>query len=218
MATGALQPRVKPKLRGVSHLVAAIAAVLAGSQLVIASPADRRGPVVIYVAGLIALFGVSALYHKPMWSLRVRAWLKRLDHATIFVFIAATYTPVCWLALGTEQGHGLLLAVWIGAAIGAIKSIVWPGAPRSVTAALYVAVGWLASTGFSALVGALGPTGLGLLIAGGVLYTTGAVLYALRWPDVVPGVFGPHEVFHVVVIAAAVCHFVLVRGIVFQTF
>ena len=218
MATRTVQLAGKPKLRGVSHLVAAVAAVLAGSQLVIAAPADTRGPVAIYVAGLIALFGVSALYHKPMWSLRVREQLKRLDHATIFVFIAATYTPVCWLALGAEHGHGLLLAVWIGAGIGAIKSVLWPGAPRSVTAALYVAVGWLASTGFSALVGALGPAGLALLIAGGVLYTTGAVLYALRWPDVVPGVFGHHEVFHVLVIAAAVCHFVLVRGIVFQTF
>lgn len=206
----------KPRLRGVSHLVAAVFAVVAGSQLVLAAPAGTKGPVLIYVAALIALFGVSALYHKPMWSVRMRQRLKRLDHATIFVFIAATYTPVCLLAVGTERGHGLLMAVWIAAGVGALKAVLWPGAPRSVTAALYVAVGWLAAAGFSALVGALSPVGLALLIAGGVLYTTGAVLYALRWPDVMPGVFGHHEVFHVLVIAAAVCHFVMVRGIVFQ--
>src|SRR5690554_2018574 len=134
MATRTALLAVKPRLRGVSHLVAAFFAVVAGTHLVMAAPSDTTLPVVIYVAGLIALFGVSALYHKPMWPLRVRRQLKRLDHATIFVFIAATYTPVSLLALGPERGHGLLTIVWVAAGLGALKAILWPGAPRAVSA------------------------------------------------------------------------------------
>src|SRR5690606_35554204 len=127
--------------------VATFVALVAGAHLVIAAPSEATVPVAMYVAGLIALFGVSALYHKPMWPLSVRGHLKRLDHATIFLFIAATYTPICLLALGSEGGQGLLTIAWIGAGIGALKSIVWPGAPRMVTAALYVSLGWLAVLG-----------------------------------------------------------------------
>ncbi|NLE88385.1 MAG: hemolysin III [Myxococcales bacterium] len=214
MAPHAAHLSGKPRLRGVSHVAAAFVALAAGVHLLLAAPTGIIVPVAVYVCGLVALFTVSGLYHKPMWSLRMRQQLKRLDHATIFVFIAATYTPVCVLALGAEGGKRLLMAVWIGAALGALRAVAWPGAPRAVSAALYVAVGWLAIAGFSALVAALGGTGMALLIAGGVLYTTGAVLYALRWPDLVPGVFGHHEVFHVLVIAAATCHFVMVRGLV----
>lgn len=207
----------KPRFRGVSHLIAAFIALVAGSYLVLAAPPGTTLPLTVYVIGLVALFGISALYHKPMWSLRVRQQLKRLDHATIFVFIAATYTPVCVLALGSETGYRLLTAVWIGAGLGVLKAVFWPTAPRAITAALYVAIGWLAIAGFSALAEALATTGFVLLLAGGLLYTAGAVLYALRWPDVAPGIFGHHEVFHLFVIAAAACHFAMVHGVVFDS-
>jgi hemolysin III len=214
MASPNQRPKVKPRLRGVSHLYAALAAAAAGLWLLLAAPEGATGPVFVYVAGLVALFGVSALYHRPMWPLAVRRHLKRLDHATIFVFIAATYTPICLLALGADVGRSLLWAVWIGAALGALKAIFWPGAPRAVTATLYVAIGWLAVVAFSSLPAALGGLGVGLLFAGGALYTLGAVLYAARWPEPLPGVFGHHEVFHLLVIAAAVCHFLMVTGVV----
>ncbi len=182
--------------------------------MILSAPASATAPVAVYVAGLVALFSISALYHKPSWSTPARLRLRRLDHATIFVFIAATYTPVCLLALGNGTGHQMLTAVWVAAGTGVLKSVFWPGAPRLLSACLYIAMGWIVITGFSSLPAALGGVNLALLGAGGLLYTLGALFYAFKWPEPCPRVFGYHEVFHAMVIAAAACHFVVIRNIV----
>ncbi len=208
--------QAKPALRGTSHLLATVLALLGGLHLLIVAPPGSGPPVLVYVASLLALFGVSALYHKPMWKNSIRSRLRRLDHSTIFIFIAATYTPICLLALPHEIGQPLLAMVWICATLGVIKSLFWVGAPRLVTALLYVAMGWLAVGSLGALPAALGAQGVGLLFAGGAIYTLGAILYALKWPEPFPGIFGHHEVFHALVIVAAICHFTLIRAIVIE--
>ncbi|HYG69719.1 MAG TPA: hemolysin III family protein, partial [Anaeromyxobacteraceae bacterium] len=143
------------------------------------------------------------------WSPRARAIMWRVDHAAIFVLIAGTYTPLC-LLVGPGIGHRLLTAVWIGAGAGVALSIVWPAAPKKLMAALYVALGWFAAAGMPAMYDAIGGRALALLLGGGLLYTAGAVIYATRRPDPFPTVFGFHEIFHLAVIAAAICHFLVV--------
>lgn len=202
--------REKPALRGYSHEIAAYVAVPAALALV----AGARGPIAlagaaVYGASLVALFATSALYHRPRWSPRARRIMWRLDHSAIFVLIAGTYTPLC-LLLGPGAGHALLAIVWAGAAGGVIVSMVWVTAPKALMAGLYVLLGWVSVTTFPDLQAALGPRTLGLLVAGGLLYTGGAVIYAVRRPDPLPDVFGFHEVFHLLVVAAAGCHFAVV--------
>jgi hemolysin III len=160
------------------------------------------------------MFGVSATYHRLARSPRARAIWKRADHATIFIFIAGTYTPICLVAVGGETGARLLALVWAGAAAGALRAILWPRAPRVITAALYVLLGWAMLAYWNGVVTALDTAPQVLLIVGGVLYTIGALVYALRLPDPSPRVFGYHEVFHVLVIAASVCHFAAVIAVV----
>lgn len=197
----------KPLLRGVSHEIAAAVALAAGVALVLLAPTDRaRAAAAVYGASLFALFAVSALYHRPTWSPRARALMRRLDHSAIFVLIAGTYTPFC-LLLGGRQGNLLLALVWAGAALGVLKSIVWVEAPKALVAALTVALGWAVVPTLPALRALLGGAGVGLLLGGGALYTLGAVIYATRRPDPFPRVFGYHEVFHALVVAAAALHF-----------
>ena len=214
-SSAAAIPRVKPALRGVSHQFAAFTALGAGAVLVALAPStSARVGCAIYALSLTGLLGISAFYHVPMWPQDTRRWLKRLDHAAIFVLIAGTYTPVCMLALPALSGTRLLSFVWIGAAAGSLRALFWPAAPRSLIAALYVILGWMVVAYLPDLRAGLSPSGLALLAAGGVLYTAGAIVYALRWPDPRPRLFGYHEVFHLLVIAAAACHFAAVLGLV----
>lgn len=202
---------ITPALRGVSHQLAFLCAAGAGAVLVATSrTANAALATAIYAASLVAMFGVSATYHRLARSPRARAFWQRADHATIFLFIAGTYTPICLLALGGSTGHRLLALVWTGAAAGALQAICWPRAPRALTAGLYVALGWAMLAYRDGVAAALGAAPQTLLVIGGVLYTIGAIVYALRRPDPAPHVFGYHEVFHVLVIAASVCHFVAV--------
>jgi hemolysin III len=205
----------KPALRGVSHLVAFFVALVAGPVLVAqATTTVARVTSTIYAITLVALFGCSALLHRVNWSDRTRPWFRRLDHSTIFIFIAGTYTPVSALSLDSGLATVVLIAVWIGALAGVGVTIFWLHAPRWVTAACYVAVGWIAVVALPALWSALGPGEFALLAGGGILYTVGAVVYAKKRPDPVPAVFGYHEVFHALVIAAVICHYVLITDLV----
>jgi hemolysin III len=140
--------------------------------------------------------------------------MRRLDHAGIFLMIAGTYTPVCLLAVKGEAGQHLLIAVWIGAALGSIKSVVWVNAPKALFALLCVIYAWAVLGQWTAVHAGIGDRGAWLLLVGGVLYTTGAVIYALKRPDPFPATFGYHEIFHVLVIAGAVCHFFIVTALV----
>jgi hemolysin III len=162
----------------------------------------------IYAGSLSALLGVSALYHRINWRRpEIRRWMRRLDHSMIFLCIAGTVTPFAVLVLGGALGSALLIAVWAGAAAGIVVEMVWVEAPKWVAVTVYLAVGWIGALGFPAIVIKAG-LGAGILIAvGGILYTAGAVVYARQRPDPNPAVFGYHEIFHALVIAAAAAHF-----------
>jgi hemolysin III len=207
-------PRTKPLLRGVSHEVAAFGALFACAALVAQAPAARGlAAALTYGLSLVALFGASALYHRPTWSPRPRRIMKRVDHSAIFLLIAGTYTPLC-LLLGGREGAVLLAVVWAGALLGIVRCVLWVDAPKWLGTAIYVLLGWLIVPVAGDLGAVVGTSGLVLLAAGGVAYSVGAVVYATRRPDPAPKVFGYHEVFHALVIAAAACHFVVVLRVV----
>ncbi|MEA2374275.1 MAG: hemolysin [Thermoleophilaceae bacterium] len=203
----------KPRLRGVLHQYAFYVALVLGAVLVAAAPGGReRLAAAIYAVSVAGLLGTSALYHRHDWTHRARMWMRRLDHSMIFVLIAGTYTPFALLVLHGGLAKAILIVVWAGAALGTILNLVWPSAPKPVTAAVYLALGWVAVAAMPQMAREMGAVGVGLLAFGGVLYTAGAVIYALRKPNPVPGVFGYHEVFHALVVIAAAAHFAAVAG------
>jgi hemolysin III len=214
MTSRALPVREKPLLRGVSHEIAAFVAALGGLALVRAAPSARAALAAgVYGVTLTGLFAVSALYHRPTWQPRGRAVMRRLDHSAIFLLIAGTYTPLC-LLLGGSRGFWLLIVVWSGAGLGVVQAVFWLRAPKAILAAACVALGWIIVPLLPQLRAAVGGAGVLLLLAGGLAYTAGAAVYALRRPDPAPRVFGYHEVFHALVVAAAVCHYLVVAGAV----
>ena len=204
---------VIPRLRGLLHAHAAwVAAVAAIALIALAPTAGARVAALIYGVGLIALFSVSALYHRWPGDPRWKPWLRRMDHSTIFVFIAASYTPVGLLVLDGTVQIVVLVSVWAGALAGIVMSVAWISAPRWLQALTYLLVGWVAVLALPQLAERVGVAPLVLLAVGGGLYTLGAVVYAIRRPDLWPRTFGFHEVFHTLVIAAAVVHFVAMAG------
>jgi hemolysin III len=202
-----------PRLRGRLHLHALWFSLVAAAVLIALAPAGAaRTTAAIYGAGLNALFGASALYHR--WPARSR-WkpvLRRIDHSVIFVFIAASYTPVAALVLEPPASTVVLVSVWAGAAAGVAFSVAWIDAPRLVVALSYMAVGWVIVIALPEVFGEVGAAPGALFLAGGLLYSAGALIYARRRPDPWPRVLGFHELFHALVIAAAVLHFVALAG------
>jgi len=203
---------VKPKLRGVSHEWAFFVSLVLGAALIFAAKTPKATlAVAIYAVSLSALFGTSALYHRVNWTRpNVRRWMRRLDHSMIFFLIAGTYTPFALLVLHGALADAILVVVWIGAIAGAVVEMVWIDHPKWVAALIYMSLGWVAAVAFPELWTAMGVTGTLLVAAGGVLYTAGAVVYATQRPNPSPAVFGYHEVFHALVIAAAAAHFAAV--------
>jgi hemolysin III len=203
---------MKPRLRGVLHQWAFFVSLLGGVVLVLAAPPGRATlATAIYATSVAALFGVSALYHRITWvSASARRWMRRLDHTMIFFLIAGTYTPFCLLVLDGPLAVAILCAVWGGALAGVILNLVWIDSPKWVTAIVYITVGWVAIVAFPDLIDELGVTAILLLAAGGVLYTLGAIVYARKKPDPSPAVFGYHEVFHALVIAAAALQYAVI--------
>jgi hemolysin III len=203
---------VVPRLRGVFHQYAFFVAAAAGLALVVLADGYlERLAVWVYAVALAAMFGASALYHRFPWrtaAARLRA--RRLDHAMIFVFIAGTYTPFALLAFDGALRVIVLASVWAGAALGVVVELYWIHAPRWVSAISYLAVGWIGLIAIPEFFPALGVAVAVLLLVGAGLYTLGALTYATTWPNPVPAWFGFHEVFHLLVIAAAVTQFVAV--------
>jgi hemolysin III len=192
-------------LRGVSHQVAFVAAVAATAALVVrARSSVEVRAVLVFGASLALLFGVSALYHRVKWTPVARQRMRRLDHAAIFVLIAGGYTPLFSLVPASSGGHGALVAIWVGASVGVVKSMLWPGAPKWLTALLCVLLGWIVIGQVIDRVNVVGTLGIALLAASGVVYSVGALVYAIKRPDPWPRVFGYHEVFHALVVAASV--------------
>ena len=205
----------RPRLRGVSHQHACFVALGAGLVLVAMAGSLRAALAAgIYAALLAGMLGVSASYHRLPWGPAARRWWRRADHAMIFAFIAGTYTPIALLALPGPAGARLLALVWVAAALGVVRALVWVGAPRVITASLYAGVGWLVAGYLPEVRAAVDPLTLGLVVAGGALFTVGALVYATRRPDPLPSVFGFHEVFHAFVVAGCAAHFAAVFRIV----
>jgi hemolysin III len=206
---------VKPLLRGWSHLVAlAACSVLVTLIVVRAEGASATVATAIYAAGITTMLGVSTLYHRVRWGERARSVMSRLDHTTIFLGIAATYTPVALLVLDGWARVAVLATVWTGATIG--SSLVWlpVRTSRVFSAVTYAVVGWAAVLALPQLFDGLGGTGFGLVLGGGVAYTVGAVVYALRRPDPWPRIFGFHEVFHVFTLVGVGTHLAAIGLIV----
>ncbi|HVG23017.1 MAG TPA: hemolysin III family protein [Thermoanaerobaculia bacterium] len=205
----------KPLLRGTLHQSAAWYAFGAGSMLVTMAGSPRAAMAAgIYSLSLVTLFAVSAVYHRVQWRAAAsRAWMRRADHASIFVLIAGTYTPIAVLSIGGADGRRLLILIWSGAAAGVLLSLFWVTAPKVLTSAVAVAVGWTIVPYFAQVHRLLGAF-VWLVLAGGLAYTAGAVVYALRRPDPWPRVFGYHEVFHALTLVGAALHFVTVVTIV----
>jgi hemolysin III len=204
-------PTQRPLLRGVFHLGAAFAAVAGIVVLVLL--ADSAAAYVggaVFASCLVLLYTTSAAYHRVTWSPRLRGLMKRLDHSTIFLLIAGTYTPFCLTVLNTAWGISMLAVVWALAGAGVILKLVWPGGPRWLSVGLYVSVGWLALVAVTELLDWFTLLPLALLAVGGVMYTIGGIVYAIRRPDPFPRVFGYHEVFHLFVVAGSALHFLLV--------
>jgi hemolysin III len=203
-------PLAKPLLRGVSHQIACGVALVAGALLVAHAP-SRRGALAaaVYASSLCTLFGVSALYHRRSWSLAARPWMRRIDHSAIFLLIAGTYTPFTML-LPPEVGRTLLAVAWVGAGAGMLQAILWVRAPKVLIAVLYLALGWVIVPFLPSLGQVVAAREMALLTAGGICYSVGAIVYALRRPDPAPAVFGYHELFHALTIVASVCHFTAV--------
>lgn len=168
----------------------------------------------VYGLSLVGLFAASATYHLAKVKPATRQILRKLDHSAIFLLIAGTYTPFCVNAFTGFFRWGLLLVIWSIALIGILVKVFWIGAPRWLNAVMYVLMGWLCISAIGQMTVSLTPFTLVWLIVGGVIYTLGAVVYATKWLDFVPGTFGFHEVWHIFVLLGALAHFVSVLGIV----
>jgi hemolysin III len=198
-------PRVKPKLRGVFHELGFYAAVGLGLPLVLTAERGRAQlSAIVFVACLAGCFGASALYHRPTWTPGVRAWLARVDHAGIYLLIAGTYTPFGLLVMSDGWAVPILAIVWSGALLAIMLKLFWVHSPKWLSAALGLALGWVGLAAISQLL-KVELVGVLLVVAGGLLYSAGAIVYACRRPDPVPSVFGYHELFHLLTLGAAGC-------------
>jgi len=208
---------IKPKLRGWLH-ASAIPLSLVGGILLIVFSTSMLGRVggAVYLAASLLLFGTSATYHRFGWGRTGAAILRRMDHSNIYLFIAATYTPLALLLLTGTSRVLLLSLIWAEAILGVLFRILWLGAPRWLYTVLYIGMGWAAVAWIVPLWSAGGPFVIGLIGAGGLIYTGGAVVYALKRPNPWPKWFGFHEIFHTATVLAAGCHYAAIALITFR--
>ena len=205
----------RPLLRGWLHFICFFLAIPTGAVVIaIASSSTARIGAAVYATALVALFGVSGFYHRLRWSPKWRLRMKRLDHSTIFVMIAASYTPICLVVLDGWTAVAMLTVAWVGAAVGAVLAWVPGSRSRVACSALYIVLGWAVLLAGPQLVAALRFDQLVLIGAGGLLFTGGAITLALHRPDPIPHIFGYHEVWHVLVTCAVVCQLIAIASLV----
>lgn len=207
-AASSEHPTIRPLIRGYIHQAAFIIAIFAcailvyrshGSQALLAS--------LIYSTSLVGLYGISTFYHVHTWSRKNYLIMRRLDHAAIFVLIAGSATPICLLKLTGTAGWQLLSIFWLTAFIGVFMTTIWTHVPKWIRALFYVVMGWIGVIYFPEIKSALDTTNFHLLVAGGIVYTMGALVYAFKRPNPFPHIFGYHEIFHVFVVIASALHF-----------
>jgi hemolysin III len=199
----------RPRFRGVLHQYAFFAAVVVGVLLFVGADGGvARISAIVFAASVAVMLGVSALYHRVVWPPGPRRWIRRLDHAAIFLLIAGTYTPFGLIALDGTWRVAVLAIAWTGAFAAIVLKVAWIDAPRWVAAVLALALGWVGVVALPQILDSVGAAPLTLIAIGGAFYTAGAVIYALKRPDPVPSVFGYHELFHTLVVAAAACQYV----------
>jgi hemolysin III len=203
--------RVRPRLRGVLHQIAFFVALVVGALLVVSAEGTRASAAAgVFAGSVAAMLGASALYHRVTWSVRARPWMRRLDHAGIYLLIAGTYTPVGLLTLRGTMRDVVLGVVWSGAAAAIVLKFAWVNAPKWLSAVLGIALGWVGVAAMPQVERYAGPAAVTLLAVGGVAYTAGAIVYARRKPDPVPTVFGYHELFHALTLVAVACQYVAI--------
>jgi hemolysin III len=208
----------RPRLRGVIHQAAFAVAIVVGALLIAYADEDARtrAAAVIFAASVAAMFGASALYHRVTWSPRVRPWMRRLDHAGIYLLIAGSYTPVGLISLHGTLQRVVLAIEWTGAAAAILLKFAWVGAPKWLAAVIGIALGWVGVAAMPQVFHSAGATAVTLLAVGGLAYTAGAIVYAVRRPDPVPLIFGYHEVFHALTIVAVACQYVAIAFFVLK--
>ena len=205
----------RPRLRGLWHLWAFIAAIPLGVALVLSADSSRaRLAGAVFAASVVAMFGASALYHRVTWTPRQRIWMRRLDHIGIYGLIAGTYTPFGLLALDGAWQTGVLAVVWTGASAAAALRLFWPSGPKWPAAVVGVGLGWVGIVAVRELLDGAGALALLLVVVGGLFYTAGALVYVFKRPNPVPGVFAYHEVFHALVTIAVAFQYVAVALLV----
>ena len=206
---------VQPRFRGVMHHVMFFVSLAACIPLIFKSTNYTEATaMIIYSAGLLSMFGFSALYHRMNSTIKVKKFLRKLDHTGIFLMIAGTFTPVCLLALPAESGFTLLTIIWIVAFIGILQSMFFGNIHRLLRASIYLIAGYMALPFMSIIFLSLSSSKIVLVIAGGIIYSIGAVAYGFKYPQLSPEVFGFHEVFHTLVIIAAILHFIVVYSLI----
>jgi hemolysin III len=212
-----LENRPKPRLRGVLHQAAFLVALVVGTLLVVSADGRRASLAAAVFAGSVAaMLGTSALYHRITWSPRVRPWMRRLDHAGIYLLIAGSYTPVGLLTLSGTLRTVVLAVVWSGVALAIAVKFVWVDAPKWLSVVIAIALGWIGVAAMPQVWTHAGPAAVVLLAAGGIAYTAGAIVYARRRPDPVPQVFGYHELFHALTLVAVSCQYVAIAFFVIR--
>jgi hemolysin III len=211
MIDGPEEALARPLLRGVFHQAGFVASLVVGALLIVGAEGPRRQVAAAVFAGAVAVcFGASALYHRVTWTPRRRVWMRRADHAGVYLLIAGTYTPVCLLVLTGAWRVAVLAIVWTGAGAAAVLKFVWASAPKWVAAVAGLTLGWVGVVVLPQMISRLDPAAVALLAVGGLVYSAGAIVYALRRPNPVPAVFGYHELFHVLTLVAVSCQYVAI--------
>ena len=208
MSEAVLPPR--PLLRGRLHQAGFVVACGVGAVFVSTLEGRRLVAAAVFAASAVAMLGASSLYHRVTWSARARLWMRRVDHAGIYLLIAGTYTAVGLLALHGSMQHVVLAVVWVGAGAAILVKLCWVASPKWLSAVLGLALGWVGVVAMPQIFHTAGPAAVALLAAGGIAYTVGAVVYARRRPDPLPAVFGYHEMFHALTLVALACQYVAI--------
>lgn len=200
----------RPLLRGTLHQAGFIVALAVGIAFVVSVDGRDVAPSAVFAASAAVMLGISALYHRVTWSPRVRPWMRRADHAGIYLLIAGTYTPVGLLSMHGTLQHVVLAVVWGGAALAILTKLCWVRSPKWLSAVFGLTLGWVGVLALPQLERSAGPAAVAFLGAGGLAYSAGAIVYARRKPDLFPTVFGYHELFHALTLVALACQYVAI--------